>query len=261
MECFFPGRAMAEQTIDTYKGPFWRSNGAIFIVIKSLAEAEQVLNKMLREQRVVDSKLVVFYAKYPPETDAAESDEAMEEFGDICERLWELEADLRCCIRTAILMAIIELESTVNMFCYFNLGETVTDTIEGLSLTAKIEVAHRALALPDFKGTHQHRAVRTLLNWRNAFAHGKCTDMPVGSIRDNHLKKPEKYPDPGDEVQEMLSLLREYLVVSQHLHKISKHPYTSGYPLELNELEDWLERLRTFQFDEGQLLDRRRPKQ
>ena len=33
---------MAEQTVDTYKGPFWRSNGAIFIVIKSLAEAEQV---------------------------------------------------------------------------------------------------------------------------------------------------------------------------------------------------------------------------
>ena len=93
-----------------------------------------------------------------------------------------------------------------------------------------------------------------------SFAHGKCTDMPVGSIRDNHLKKPEKYPDPGDEVQEMLSLLREYLVVSQHLHKISKHPYTSGYPVELNEVEDWLERLRAFQFDEGQLVGRRRPK-
>ena len=26
---------MAEQIVDTYKGPFWRSNGAIFIVIKS----------------------------------------------------------------------------------------------------------------------------------------------------------------------------------------------------------------------------------
>lgn len=97
----------------------------------------------------------------------------MEEFGDICERLWTLEADLRCCIRSAILMAIIELESTVNMFCYFNLGETVTDAIENISLGAKIEIAHRALALPDFKGTHQHRATRTLLNWRNAFAHGK----------------------------------------------------------------------------------------
>jgi hypothetical protein len=93
----------SEQKTDTYKGPFWRSNGAIFIVIKSLAEAEQVLNKILREQRIVDSKLTVFYAKYPSETD-----EAMEEFADICERLWNLEADLNCCTRTAILMAIIE---------------------------------------------------------------------------------------------------------------------------------------------------------
>ena len=248
---------MAEQAVDTYKGPFWRSNGAIFIVIKSLAQAEQVLNKMLREQRIVDTKLDAFYGKYPPETHASESDEAMEEFGDICERLWNLEADLSCHTRTAILMAIIELESTVNRFCYFNLGETITEAIENLSLAAKIEVAHRALALPEFKGTHQHRAVRTLLNWRNAFAHGKCTDMPVGSIRDNHLKKPAKYPNPGAEVLEMLNLLRGYLIVSQHLHKISKHPYTSGYPVELNEVEDRLERLRTFQFDEGQLVGRR----
>ena len=85
--------------------------------------------------------------------------------------------------------------------------------------------------------------------------------MPIGSIRENHLKQPGKYPDPGDEVEEMLTLLREYLVVSQHLRKISKHPYTSGYPLELNELEDWLERLRTFQFDEGQVVGRRQPRQ
>jgi len=251
---------MTEQTEDAYKGPFWRSNGAIFIVLKSLAEAERILNKMLREQRIVVSKLAGFYAKYPPEVDVSDSEEAMEEFGDICERLWELEADLSCCTRTAILMAIIELESSVNMFCYFNLGETVTEAIENLSLGAKIEVAHRALALPDFKGTHQHRAVRILLNWRNAFAHGKCTDMPIGSIRENHLKQPEKYPDPGNEFQEMLSLLRDYLVVSQHLRKMSTHPYTSGYPVELNEVADWLERLRTFQFDEGQLVGRRRPK-
>lgn len=249
-----------EQNADTYKGPFWRSNGAIFIVIKSLAEVEQVLNKILREQRIVNNKLADFFAKYPPETNEAESEEAMEEFADICERLWNLEADLSCCTRTAILMDIIELESTVNMFCYFNLGETVTDAIENISLGAKIEVAHRALALPDFKGTHQHRAVRTLLNWRNAFAHGKCTDMPVGSIRDNHLKEPEKYPDAGSEVQEMLSLLRDYLVVSQHLRKISKHPYTSGYPVEMNEVEDRLESLRAFQFDERQLVGRRRSK-
>jgi hypothetical protein len=110
---------MIEQTVGTYQGPFWRSNGAIFIVLKAVTEAEQVLNKMLREQHIVDGKLTIFYRKYPSDSASSDSDEAMEEFGDICQRLWDLEAELSCCTRTAILMAIIELESTVNRFCYF----------------------------------------------------------------------------------------------------------------------------------------------
>ena len=69
---------MIEQKEDAYKGPFWRSNGAIFIVLKSLAEAERVLNKMLREQRIVDSKLAGFYAKYPPGVDVSDSVEWIE---------------------------------------------------------------------------------------------------------------------------------------------------------------------------------------
>lgn len=255
---FFKVREMIEQKDDTYQGPYWRSNGAIFIVLKSLAEVERVLASMLREQRIVDGKLEVFFAKYPDETNPLDSEEAMQEFGDICERLWDIQSNLSCSTRTAILMSIIELESTINKFCYFNLGETVTDSIEGLSLTAKLEVAHRVLALPEFKGTHQHRAIRALVNWRNAFAHGKCTDMPHNSIRDNHLTTPDNYPEPGDEVQEMLNLLRDYLVVCQHLHKISKHPYTAGHSVELNEIDDWLVRLRTFQFEEGQIVSRRR---
>ena len=251
---------MVEQASDAYQGPFWRSNEASFIVLKAVTEAELVLNKVLREGRIVNGKLIIYYSKYPSNSDEAKSDEAMEEFSDICQRLWELESELSCCTRTAILMAIIDLESTVNMFCYFNLGETATNAIENLSLTAKIEVAHRVLGLPEFKGTHHHHAVRMLLNWRNAFAHGKTTDMPYSSLRENHLREPKKYPDPGDMVQEMLTLLRGYLAINQHLREISKHPYTSGYAVEQKELEERLERIETFQFDEGQLVGRRRLK-
>ena len=121
---------MVEQASGAYQGPFWRSNGAIFIVLKAVTEADLVLNKMLREGRIVDGKLIIYYSKYPSDSDEAKSDEAMEEFGDICQRLWELESELSCCTRTAILMAIIDLEFTVNMFCYFNLGETATNAIE-----------------------------------------------------------------------------------------------------------------------------------
>jgi hypothetical protein len=232
----------------------------MFVVLKSLAEVEQLLNKMLREQRIVDSKLDVFYAKFPSEADVSESDEAMEEFGDICERLWNLESDLSCTTRTAILMAIIDLESTINQFCYFNLGEATANSIEGLNLSGKLEVTHAVLGLSPLKGTHVDRSLHNLVNWRNAFAHGKCTDMPRNSIKENHLTAPDKFPGPGDEVQEMVTLLHDYLVTCQHLSKITRHQYTVANSVENKEIDDWLRKLRTFHFVEGQIVGRKRPK-
>jgi hypothetical protein len=213
---------------------------------------------MLREQRIVDSKLDIFYAKYPPDAGISESDEAMEEFGDICERLWSLESDLSCYSRTAILMATIDLESTINQFCYFNLGDATANSIEGLNLIEKIEVTHAVLGLSSFKGTHVYRALHNLVNWRNAFAHGKCTDIPRNTIKENHLTNPEKFAGPGDEVQEMLTLLHDYLVVCQHLSKISRYQYTAANSVENQEIDDWLRKVRTFHFAEGYIVGRKR---
>ncbi len=197
---------------------YWRSNGAIFIVIKSLKEVERILASMLREQRIVNKKLGEYFVKYPDKTD--DSEEAMDEFADICERLWEIELNLSSSTRTAILMAVVDLESSVNQFCYFNLNGIVAEAIERLSLIEKLEVAHAVLNQSPFRGSRPFQAVHELVNWRNAFAHGKCTDMPFNTIKENHLKTPKKYPEPGDEVQEMLELLDHYLIVCKHLSKI-----------------------------------------
>ena len=246
-----------EQTIDTdtYTGPYWRANGAIFIVLKALKDTERALASMYREQRIVNDKLEVFFDKYPEDT---HSEEEMEEFGDICERLWLLESDLGCCTRTTILMAIVDLESTVNRFCFFNLGEVPTDAIERLSIAEKLEVCHSVLGLSNFKGTRYYQAIKSLLTWRNAFAHGKCTDMPFNKIKENHLKAPKKYPEAFDELQEMLSLIESYLLICTYLPSISKHPYTSGYSVEWEEIEEYLVKIKAFQFEDGRIVGKRR---
>lgn len=248
---------METQVKNEYTGPYWRSNGAIFIVLKSLNEAERILNAMLRESRIVDKKLEPFFEKYPDE-EAFDSEEVLEEFSDIYERLAGLERDLSSYTRTAILMSIVDLESTVNRFCYFNLGEVTTDSIERLSLSEKLEVAHAVLGLSSFKGNRCYQAMRALVNWRNAFVHGKCTDMPYNTIKENHLKKPDKYPSSSDELQELFKLLDEYLLACKYLVKISKHPYTSSPEVLWEEIRWQIDTLRTFHFEDGILKGRRR---
>src|SRR5439155_6255211 len=74
-------------------------------------------------------------------------EEAIYNFKDIHEHIVRLQSDLSCSMRTVILMIVIELESEINKFCYFNLGEAVSDAIERLSVPEKLEVIHRILGL------------------------------------------------------------------------------------------------------------------
>jgi hypothetical protein len=180
----------------------------------------------------------------------------MDNFSDICIRFWNLEHKLKCSARTANIMAAIDLEASVNMFCFFNLGEITTDAIENLPLPGKLTVIHRVLGLSDFKGTKPYEAVRSLVNWRNAFAHGKCTDMPIRSIKVNHLTKPKELAESRDIVRETLELLHRYVVVCTHLRKISKHPYTSGYLVQLDEIEQLLGKIQTFRFIDGLTIEK-----
>lgn len=239
-----------EDEEEAYQGPYWRSNGAIFLVLHALRAVEDTLGRMLEQEVVVATELKPFFRRYP---DPTESDEEMEAFAEILSPLWELESELGIHTRTANLAAAIDLESTVNRFCYFNLGEVMTDTIERLSVQGKIEVAHNSLGLPEFKGSPGQNAVLSLFRWRDKFAHGKCTDMPARSIRENHLTSPDTYPEPGDDVQELLELMRHYLVASEHIRSISRHSYTSSRSLELSEVEDELTLIKAFRFRDGRV--------
>jgi len=258
---------------DDFFSPFWRDNGAASIISKSLHEIKGILTKMIDEGFIVQKKLQrfydkypsfkelqAFYVKYPYDIDGfllsregeAEYEEYMgeyEEFWEITSDFAQLEHDLACCANTAILMAAIDVEACVNRFCYYNLGEVTTEAIEWLPPTGKLAVIHKVLGLGDFKGTSQYQAVKALTDWRNAFAHGKCPGMPIRSLKDNHLKEPKNVPSSRDRVNEVIILLKHYIVVCSHLNEISTHPYTKGdYGSDLHNVKLLLKDVQAFWF-------------
>lgn len=228
-------------------------NSASMIILKSLAETVRILELMLKEERKVSEQLERFFARYANPTI---SEQSMEEFGFICERLWNFETMLSCSSRTALLMATIDIETSIIRFCTYNLGEAATEAIKGLSLEASLEIAHRALGIPEeFRDTPQCHALRKLTTWRTTLAHGTLPDIPTPSVTENNTVTPGRYPHPGDEVQQLRDYLRHYLVVQQHLLRINEHPYMARNSNDLDEIEQRLNKIGTFHFREGRITE------
>jgi hypothetical protein len=228
--------------MEEYKGPFWRSNNSIFIIIKSLKEIHRLVGLLQDENKVVQSKVKKHFGKY---TDNEYSDQAMIEFAEIIGNFVIYQSELEGFVNTATFMANVELESRINMFCFFNIGEVATDAIETLSLVKKMEIVHCVLGIAQFKGTKPYEALDRLVEWRNKYAHGKCTDMPKDKLRKNHLNYPDKYPSPKEMVENLLKYINHYLIITDHLSQISRHSYTSGslsQNIEIEKLKSEIEK-------------------
>jgi hypothetical protein len=215
--------------------PNWRSNGAIFVVLKSFKEIISLLGQHEEEKSEIKDKLNDHFIKH---IDDMHSDDAMIAFCEINDKLWDLESNIQSSCDAAILTSCIDIEARVNMVCFYNIGEVTTDAIETLPLVNKLEVAHRILDIPQLIGTQQYTALKELVSWRNAYAHGKCTDMNTKSLKKNHLESPEKYPDYIDSVNILTKQSSNYLYILDHLRKVSKHPKTSGKLTQHEEIRE-----------------------
>jgi hypothetical protein len=205
--------------------PGWLDNGATTIFSESLDDVVETFRLLIEEGDILVQKLLAHSKDeeylYHLEMFGSAPDEKNEFF----EKLHKLQNRLERFAGTALVMAVIDLEARINKFCFYNLGEFTTNAIEKLSHTEKLEVIHKVLGLAEFKGTSQFAAMRSLVKWRNAFVHGKCTDRPSNSIKENHIVQRSDSRCIG--VGEALKYLKYYFIIYSHLIKISKHPCTS----------------------------------
>ena len=123
---------------------------------------------------------------------------------------------------TAILMAIIHLESTINVFLHHNFGAAVSDAAEPLTHAKKLALVY-GLRKQELPG-HINEAIGELVTWRNQFAHGRPTPRP-GGLRETIPPRPLNVaPLPRDTVNEMAHLVRHFLTVMRALGSLNTSP-------------------------------------
>ena len=176
---------------------------------------------------------------------AARDPDELEKWLDFYQDTILLEHELSCDCRTAILMAAIDIESEVNRFLFFNIGEETTNTIERLTVEAKLQVAHGVLNLPAFKGTKPHQAVVEIAKWRDKFAHGKIPDMPGRDLRSIHLQG-GRLKSSRAELAEMVRLVEFYLVLREYIASIDKTPLGQTLSGDIREIRSTLATIKRF---------------
>ena len=232
--------------------PHWRSPGIIFQLTISLEEIIELLVSLLDVHPEIDGLLMEYYDRNPDPNDDDE------EFGEICNPLWELESKIILKSELSIFMASIQAEDDLNQVITFNLHKDIADTIEKLSPPEKLIIISANLTSKTVKGSKPYNAIRALTKWRNSYAHGHCTDRPTKSLRHNHLIAPEEYPSVPKAIENMKHQLQGYLDVSSFLRKISRNKYTRMGSTHNNDIQEYMEEIDRYQFtyeNEGMVYD------
>ena len=131
-------------------------------------------------------------------------------------------SDIKSMIDSSILMACITLESNINCFCYYNLGEECTEAIEKLSMVEKMTVCHNFLKNKEdekFKSTQCYEAILKLTQWRNKYAHGKFVDSGSNDIKKNNLKDPGEIQSTYNHLQDFFKYIEYYKNTLQYMCK------------------------------------------
>jgi len=226
--------------------PYWRSGSAIFQILAAVGELEESLSHLVPLNEETSEKLHEYFDRHPEEP--TEDDSEFSEFGDICDDLWELEHKIKLNTDAAILMAAIAAEDKLNQFCVYNLHRDIAEPLEKLSPPEKLQVASAIMGHPGVKGTLPYEAIQCLNVWRNAFAHGHCTDRPTKTLRHNHLIEPDDYPGVPDSVALCIKMLSGYLELSEYLSSISKNPYTASDCEEETAISDQIQAIKKYEF-------------
>lgn len=222
--------------------PYWRSSGAIFQALDALNDLVNYLEDFLVIHPKVEAEIDEYIMNNPEEK------EDDEEFVNIGEPLWELEHKIKLKCELSVFMSAIQIEDNLNRVIVFNLNKDIAEVIEKLSPPEKLQLVAASLTKESVKGKKPFEGVKRLTSWRNAYAHGHCTDRPTKSLRHNHLISPENYPSVPKEVEFLLGRMEDYLLISKYLASISINNYTKGGSVEDDEINSLLKEIKKYKF-------------
>jgi len=225
--------------------PYWRSSGAAFHIVDALEEIIHLFEELVPVHEETEMQIHEFFERHPHEN---LTEDENEEFANICDELEEIEIRIKLRAEIAVLMSAIQMEDDLNRFCVYNLHKNIAESIEKLSSPEKLLIATTMVAQQDVKGDRVYDAVRKLSSWRNAFAHGHCTDRPTKSLRHNHLINPEEYPGVPSVIAEVKELVGGYIQVTDHLRSISKNPYMAGRSSEVEQMREHIKEIGYYRF-------------
>jgi len=232
--------------------PYWRASGTVFQIIDALEDLCSSLRALRDIHPRINYLLSDYFSRNP------EPDEYDEEFGDIAEPLWEIESKIKLKCELAIFAAAIDIEDLINMIAVYNLHKDIGESIEKLSPPEKLLIVSTTITGKSVKELKPYDAIKKLTSWRNAYAHGHCTDRPTKSLRHNHLISPAHYPTVPKEIEFMLTQLNGYLSISDYLRSISKNEYTAGSSEHDTEIQELLDKVKKYKFtyeENGEIYD------
>jgi hypothetical protein len=153
--------------------PYWRSSGAVFHIYSSIRDLERSLRKLPKTLAAKDRAMRNFYSRYPAKG-SWENEKAKAEWYKILTPIFRMEHLIKLSAQVACLMSAIEAEDAINCFCVYNLPAQVAEGIEKLSPLEKVTIASTLVGCTDIKGLKVYEGLKSLVSWRNAFAHGHC---------------------------------------------------------------------------------------
>ena len=207
--------------------PYWRSGGASFQLDDALQTLIERLHELVPIHSVVRGHIARHFERYTTDEET-EAEAAMDEFGDICDPLWEAEHRVKLKADLSILMAAILAEEIINRFCVYNVPKELVEALEKLSPAEKLTAAASHLGKTSVRSSAAFAAITALSSWRNAFAHGHCVDRPVKTLRHNHLISPDEYPGVPDTVAAVIKHIAGLVRIVQFLAAIGLNPFTAN---------------------------------
>jgi len=207
---------------------YWRFNGAYEVLKWSLEHVFEGLDQLTTLHPKITKIWADIQQQYPGWDGSIPNDPT----GRILDHEKELrgmraaENAVKCGTRTAICMAAIHFETTLNAVCYYSLGGVATEGIERLDWLAKMELLSAYKHQKAFRGSEPYKATRALQDWRNAFMHGKNPDRPANKLKDNHLVKTAAPVSLNTRlvVEDAITILECFMQAMGHLKFLNTSP-------------------------------------